>query len=148
MPRILLATLIALPLLAGCGKKTVVERTSTTEITRDAEEESSVGTSVSFTDDTPEERMRAAGRAETAGDFKTAIGIYGDLYENEANSPEIREKALYRQALAYADAMNTRRDFTKATERLTLLLEEFQETEHREDAEAYLEQYRKFLSRD
>jgi outer membrane protein assembly factor BamD (BamD/ComL family) len=117
-------------------------------VNRDLDEQTEVDAGVRFSDDSPEERLRAAGRAATDGDYVSAIRIYSELERNEAAPPEIRETALYRLAMAYGNPLNSRRDYEKAARNLTRLLGEYPETRYRQDAETALAKYQEILNPD
>jgi len=138
------AVLLVLAAGAGCGKRAVVEQSSSTAFDAEARGEESHSTSLRLTGD-PEELMRDAGRAERAGDFETAVAAYEKLLDTPAVENEVREEALYRLGMAYGDVRNGSRNYEAAVRELTRFLEAYPDSKYAETAEASREKFRELL---
>jgi len=138
------AVLLLLIAGIGCGKRAVVEQSSSTEFDAEARREESHSTSLRLTGD-PEELMRDAGRAERAGDFEAAIAAYEKLLDTPGVEDEVREEALYRLGMAYGDVRNGSRNYEAAVRELTRFLETYPDSKYAETAEASREKFRELL---
>jgi outer membrane protein assembly factor BamD (BamD/ComL family) len=139
--------LLAIMLLVagtGCGKRAVVEQSSSSEFDTEAREDASVSTSLSLTGD-PADFMAEAARAETDGNFGKAIDVYERLIENGSTPEEIREEALFRLGMAYGDARNGNRNYEAAVRELTRFVEAYPESKYNETATASRDKFRELL---
>jgi tetratricopeptide (TPR) repeat protein len=145
--RMLLAALLMVGTAGvGCGKRAVVEQSSSSDFDTEARGEGSVSTSLRLTGD-PKELMAAAGRAEMDGDFDAAIAAYERLLDTSGVEEEVREEALYRLGMAYGDPRNGNRNYEAAIRELTRFLEAYPESKYAEPAAASRDKYRDLLER-
>ena len=141
-----LALAALLAMIAGCGNKTVLTRTSQTRDDPIEGEVRSEGTAVSFEDQT-RLRFDEAAALVRERDFDGAIAIYRNLYQHSPAS-EDRATALLRWASAEGHLLNPSKDLDAATARLELLLEEFPSSARANEARRELDRLRGLADRD
>jgi len=130
----------------GCGKRAVVEQSSSSEFDTEAREDASVSTSLSLTGD-PADFMAEAARAETAGNYDKAIGVYEKLLEDGEVPEEIHEEALFRLGMAYGDVRNGNRNYEAAVRDLTRFVEAYPDSKYTETATASRDKFRELLEK-
>ncbi len=99
---------------------------------------------VEFYSKSPKDQLRYAKHAESDGDHKLALAVYGKLYHNESAEAPIRAEALFRLAKIYSNLIYTYRDYDKAAHLFEKLISEFPHSEFRAYAEESLKNIHKF----
>lgn len=121
----LLALLVPLAFVAGCGlSATVREESDPYADEPDYSREVSFGALDNFEE---------AERLEMARDFEGAVAIYRNLYQTSADA-ELRARALLEWAEVERNVFNPDRDPDSAKARLEMLLEDYPDSEVAADA--------------
>lgn len=83
---------------------------------------------VDFYSRSSEDQLEYAKQFAGEGDYKTAISLYLDIYENNEIDSTIRQEALWNLGNAYSNVLYPGKDYQKALYFLEKLLNEFPET--------------------
>lgn len=116
--------LLALLLLSSCA--------STSTTTR---EEDGTNTSFSFHGSGAEKDIAQARQLRVDGQYAEAATVLLGVYKSPNNESKFREEALLELSQVEAYLLNPSRDYDKALGYLEQLLEEFPDTEYRDEAE-------------
>jgi len=116
--------LLAALLLTSCA--------STSTTTR---EEDGTNTSFSFHGSGAEKDIAQARQLRVDGQYAEAASLLLGVYKSPANESKFREEALLELSQVESYLLNPSRDYDKALGYLEQLLEEFPETEYRDEAE-------------
>ncbi len=100
-----------------------------------------------FYSKSPEDQLRYAKHAASAGDYDLAIAVYTGLYKDRTTDAAIRAEALFRLAKTYSSLLYKNRDFDKAVYLFEKLLSEFPRSQFRGDAEESIKNINKLSQR-
>lgn len=127
-----LALLVLVTASSGCASST--QRT----VEGDRPEDRSTTTEVKWHANAEEVRLAAGREAASRGEFARALTEFRTVYRNLFAEPDQRAQALYQTALVQSNALYRRHDTQQAVETLQKLLDEFPQSEWRDDAEQLL----------
>jgi outer membrane protein assembly factor BamD (BamD/ComL family) len=127
-----LALLVLAAVTAGCATGSQ----QTTEGDRPEDRETT--TTVQLHTNDAEIRLTAGRDAASRGDYSRALSEFRTVYRNQFAKPEQRAQALYQIALVQSNALYLQRDNQAAVATLRKLLDEFPDSEWRDEAEQML----------
>jgi len=117
---------------------------STSSTTR---EEDGTNTSFSFHGSGAEADIAKARQLRVDGQYNEAATLLLSVYKSPANESQFREEALFEVSQVHSYLLNSAKDYDKALGYLEQLLDEFPETEFRDEAEEQIKHIKALQSR-